>query len=60
MGSHLWPVMNVHSLSADHVMSMKEERVIKLALNAKPDTSASKVKALFHFLVDFVLFSCYH
>lgn len=43
--------MNVHSPFADLATSMKEEKEIKLALNAKPDTSASKVKGL-HNLLD--------
>lgn len=56
MGSHSLPVMNVHSLYADPATSMKEGRVIKLALNAKPDTNASKVKGFYNFLVDSVSF----
>jgi hypothetical protein len=43
MGSHLLLAMNVHSLCVDLAMSMKEERAIKPALNAEPDTSVSKV-----------------
>nr|AFZ78562.1 cellulose synthase [Populus tomentosa] len=42
MESYLLPAMNVLSLSAGPAMNMREEREIKLALNAKPDTSASK------------------
>uniref|UniRef100_A0A2P2JA61 Cellulose synthase A catalytic subunit 2 UDP-forming-like n=1 Tax=Rhizophora mucronata TaxID=61149 RepID=A0A2P2JA61_RHIMU len=42
MVSHLLLAMNVHSLCVDLAMSTKEERVIKPALSAKPDTSASK------------------
>lgn len=38
MENLLLPVMNVHSLFAGLVMSMKGERAIKLALNAKLDT----------------------
>lgn len=44
MESHLWLALNVHSLCADLAMSMKEERETKLALSAKPDTSAIKVR----------------
>ncbi|KAG4941059.1 hypothetical protein JHK82_044742 [Glycine max] len=43
MGSHLLIAMNVHSLCADLVMSMKEERATKFFLSVKPDISASKV-----------------
>ena len=43
MGNHLLLAMNVHSPYADLAMSMKEERGTKLALSAKPDTSASRV-----------------
>jgi len=50
MESHLLPAMNVLSLCAGPAMNMREEREIKLALNAKPDTSASKVR--------FFLYSC--
>lgn len=46
MGSHLLLAMNVHSLCADLVMSMKEERATKFVLSVKPDISASKVKKL--------------
>lgn len=35
--------MNVPSLFADLAMSMKEEKAINPAHNAKPDTSALKV-----------------
>jgi hypothetical protein len=35
--------MNVRSLCVDLAMSMKEEKAIKPALNAEPDTSVSKV-----------------
>lgn len=44
MGSHLLLAMNVHFLFVDLATSTKEERAIKLALSAKLDTSASKVK----------------
>jgi hypothetical protein len=36
--------MNVLSLCVAPAMNMREEREIKLALNARPDTSASKVR----------------
>lgn len=47
MESRLLPAMNVLFLYAGLVMSMREEREIKLALNAKPDTSASRVNSFF-------------
>lgn len=62
MGSHLLLAMNVHFLFADLAMSMKEERAIKPALSAKPDTSASRVSlfpisimvlVIFYFLLFF-------
>lgn len=56
MGSRLLPAMNVLSLFVDLAMSMKGEREIKLALNAKPDTSALKVILLSHSLSQLVLF----
>lgn len=49
MGNHLLPATNVLSLFADHAMSMREEKEIKLALSAKLDTSESKAS----------LFSCF-
>lgn len=52
MASHLLLAMNVHSLCADLAMNMKEERVIKPALNAKQDTSALKVNLFSMFLVN--------
>ncbi|KAF2293151.1 hypothetical protein GH714_038021 [Hevea brasiliensis] len=42
MESHLLPAMNVLSQCAGLAMSMREEREIKPALSAKPDTSALK------------------
>ena len=44
MESHLLRAMNVLSLCVAPAMNMREEREIKLALNARPDTSASKVR----------------
>lgn len=43
MGSRLLPATIVHSQFAELVTSTKEERDVKLALSAKPATSASKV-----------------
>lgn len=51
MGNPLLPAMNVLSLSADPVMSMREGRETKLALSAKPDTSASKVRFFLQYMV---------
>lgn len=51
MVSFLLPAMNVLSLYVGPVMSMREEREIRLALSVKPDTSASKVRPFHHFLV---------
>ncbi|MBA0824604.1 hypothetical protein Goarm_021260 [Gossypium armourianum] len=42
MESPLLPAMNVLSRFADPATSMREERVTKLALSAKPDTNESK------------------
>ena len=49
MGSHLLLAMNVLSLCADLAMNMREEKEIKLARNAKPDTSVSKVRYLYSY-----------
>ena len=46
MESHLLPAMNALSPCVDLAMSMKEEREIKLALNAKLGSSVSKVAVL--------------
>ena len=43
MESHLLLAMNVRFLFVGLAMSMKEEKEIKPALSAKPDTNASKV-----------------
>lgn len=48
MGSPLLLAMNVPSLFADLAMSMKEEKAINPAHNAKPDTSALKVTLSLH------------
>lgn len=48
MESPLWPATNVLSLCADLVMSMREEKEIRLALNVKPDTNESKVSPFFY------------
>ena len=51
--------MNVRSLCVDLAMSMKEEKAIKPALNAEPDTSVSKVSLSlsFCYIENFVLYS---
>ena len=48
MESPLLPAMNVLYLCAGPAMNMREERETKLALNVKPDTSASKVRFSLH------------
>lgn len=44
MVSHLSLATNAHSLCVDRAMSMKEEKEIKLVLNAEPDTSVLKAR----------------
>lgn len=48
MESPSLPAMNVLSLFADLAMNMREERVIRHVLIAKPDTSATKVPLHLH------------
>lgn len=43
MRNPLLPATNALSLSARLAMSMREKRELRHVLNAKPDTSASKV-----------------
>lgn len=50
MESPLLPATNVLSLCADLVMSMREEKEIRLVLIVKPDTNASKVSLFCIFL----------
>ena len=53
--------MNVHSLFADLVMNMKEEKEINLALNARLDLSELKVtimQSCGQFRVVLIVFCC--
>lgn len=51
MESPSLPAMNALSLFADPAMSMREERVIRPVLIAKPDTSATKVPPAFPMVI---------
>jgi hypothetical protein len=56
MASHLLPATNVPFRCAGLAMSMKEEKAIRPALSAKPDSSASKER-LSHFWLTSIGFS---